>query len=199
MVSFKHYFLFFITLTFCLVASLTYAQKDSLVVDSSVVKSNSIKHSIKDSILSFKTVIPKKSGLYSSIVPGLGQLYNKQYWKIGVVYAVLGAGTGFIIYNNKEYKYWRKIYIGRLSADPDAMAQESYLNTNQVKLQQDYYQNNRDLSVAITGLGYALQIIDAIVFAHLKDFDISPDISLKLQPSSMQNTGAGIGLALKFK
>lgn len=144
-------------------------------------------------------VIPKKSGLYAAILPGLGQLYNRQYWKIGVVYAALGVGTGFIIYNNKEYKYWKKIYVGRLSHDADAMNQEIYLSDNQVKMQQDFYRKNMDMSILLTGLGYALQIIDAIVFAHLRDFDISPDISMKIKPVMLPQSGAGIGLVVNFK
>jgi hypothetical protein len=145
-----------------------------------------------------REVIPKKSGLYSAILPGLGQLNNGQYWKIGVVYAALGVGTGFIIYNNNEYKYWKKIYVGRLSQDADAMKQEAYLSDNQVKMQQDFYRKNMDMSMLITGLGYALQIIDAIVFAHLRDFDISPDISMKIKPVQMPQAGAGIGLVFNF-
>ncbi len=153
-----------------------------------------------DSLISKKhAVIPKKSGLYAAIVPGLGQLYNQQYWKIGVVYAALGTGAGFIIYNNKEYKYWRKIYVGRLSHKPEAMNQEAYLNDNQVKLQQDFYRKNMDVSFLLTGIGYALQIIDAIVFAHLKDFDISPDISMKLKPVMLPQAGVGMGLVVNFK
>lgn len=144
-------------------------------------------------------VIPKKSGLYAAILPGLGQLYNRQYWKIGVVYAALGVGTGFIIYNNKEYKYWKKIYVGRLSHDADAMNQETYLSDNQVKMQQDFFRKNMDMSILLTGLGYALQIIDAIVFAHLRDFDISPDISIKIKPVMLPQSGAGIGLVVNFK
>ena len=146
-----------------------------------------------------KEIIPKKAGLFAAILPGSGQLYNRQYWKIGVVYAALGTGAGFIIYNNKEYKYWKKIYVGRLSHDADAINQETYLDDNQVKMQQDFYRKNLDMSMLLTGVGYALQIIDAIVFAHLHDFDISPDISMKIKPVMLPQSGVGIGLVVNFK
>lgn len=145
---------------------------------------------------SFST-IPKKAALYSSVIPGLGQLYNRQYWKIGVVYALLGTGTGFIIFENHEYNYWRTAFAD-LKNNPDITTVHG-LNESQIQSQMDFYQKNRDVFALVTGIAYALQVMDAIVFSHLKDFDISPDIGLKVKPVAMPNNGIGLGLVMNFK
>lgn len=151
-------------------------------------------------------LVPKKAILYSAVVPGMGQLYNRQYWKMGVVYAALGTGTGFIIFNLKEYHYWRKTYVGFLNNDTTVINKEPQFDPNRggggapsVKKVQDYYEKNLQTSVLLTGLGYILQMVDAIVSAHLRDFDISPDIGLKVRPVAMPNNSLGIGLVMNFK
>lgn len=139
---------------------------------------------------------PKKAGLYSAILPGAGQLYNKQYWKIPVIYAGVGAAAYFIQFNSSQYHSYRKAYVASLQGK----SHEYSGIYDQAALQQlqDGYKRYLDMTILFTGLGYTLQVIDAIVFAHLKNFDISRDISLRMQPVSGPN-GAGMGLVLHFK
>lgn len=145
-------------------------------------------------------VNPKKVGLYAAILPGLGQALNQQYWKIPVIYAGVAVAAYYIYDNRKNYNEFRSIYIGRLSNDPASFKLHPELTElSQVQDAMNYYRHYLDLTVVLSAAGYALQIIDAVVFANLKGFDISPDISLKIQPVLYPAGGAGIGLVLNLK
>ncbi len=144
---------------------------------------------------------PQKAAIFSAILPGLGQAYNKKYWKIPIIYAGFGTFGYFIGWNNKNYKILRQAY--RDFTDDDDST-NSYLDLegskyydlesesgrldfkNALNKQQDYYRRNRDLLIICTAGFYALNIIDASVDAHLFDFDISEDLSFNWQPS-LQN------------
>ncbi len=144
---------------------------------------------------------PKRAAIYSAILPGLGQAYNKKYWKIPIIYAGF-AGLGYFIgWNNKNYQVLKLAYSDFTDGNPDT---NSYLDLEAIKYydldnesernqfknglnkQQNYYRRNRDLLIISTAGFYALNIIDASVDAHLFDFDISEDLSFNWQPA-MQN------------
>jgi hypothetical protein len=143
------------------------------------------------------TPVPKKAGLYSAIVPGMGQLYNRQYWKLPVIYAGMAVTGYFLIDNIKQYRSYRKVYIGRIDNDPTTKDDLTY-TTEEVKLLQDSYKKYADLTVLFTAVGYMIQVMDAVASAHLKNFDISPDISMRMTPVVYGN-GIGIGLVMNFK
>lgn len=144
---------------------------------------------------------PKKASLYSAILPGMGQAYNRKYWKIPLVYGGFGAFGYFISWNNKNYNTSRRAYLDLTDTNP---ATDSYLKLKQIKYynldnpssvanlkqgllsSQNYYRRNRDLLIIITFAFYGLNIIDASVDAHFFNFDISDDLSLNLQPSVLQ-------------
>ena len=140
---------------------------------------------------------PKKAGLYSAILPGAGQFYNRQYWKLPLVAAIMGGTTYLIVQNNTEYRKWRKIYVGRLGYDPNTTDNEKY-STESIKQQQDAAKRQLDMAVLYTALGYMVQVMDAVASAHLKNFDISRDISMQFKPMVHTN-GLGFGLAMNFK
>lgn len=153
----------------------------------------------------------------AAVVPGLGQIYNRQYWKLPIVYG--GAmGLGYAIsWNNQMYIDYRKAYVDLIDADPnstfytkvlpngvviDASNKDYYTRT--LKNKQDAYQRNRDLCIICTGVLYLLTLIDAYVDAQMADYDISPDLSLQvapavLPPSQYQQTDTSIGLRCKLK
>jgi TM2 domain-containing membrane protein YozV len=137
-----------------------------------------------DSIFRFnvKKPIPKRAGLYSACLPGLGQLYNKQYWKAGLVYAGTAVITGFLISNYDEYNKYRKIYIGMIDSNPETP--DTYLNytVDDVKYLRDGFRKYLEYSILSAGLGYMLNILDAFISAHLKSFDMSKDISFHTTP-----------------
>ena len=148
-------------------------------------------------------VTPKKKAMFSAMVPGLGQIYNRQYWKLPLVYGGLATCGYFIYYNTDKYNYYRRIYAGRISNNPEYLNMEAKVSTENIKRLQDSYRSDRDMTVMITVLVYGLQIMDALVFAHLKEFDISDNISMKVGPKSMPNIGfkptMGVGMVFNFK
>ncbi len=157
---------------------------------------------------------PKKASMYSAILPGMGQAYNKKYWKIPVIYAGFGAFGYFIHWNNGNYKTMKQAYSDFTDGDDST---NSYLDLPGVEYfdlttepditnfktalikRQDYYRRNRDLLVISTVLFYGLNIIDASVDAHFFDFDISEDLSLNWQPTmSYFNKQTVYGLNCSF-
>lgn len=143
--------------------------------------------------------VPKKAGMYSSILPGLGQIYNRQYWKLPLVYGILGTAGYFIKFNYDEYIRFRTAYIYSIDGDPlTNSAESSNYEASDLKSLQDYYRKNLDIIVLLTGVGYSLQIIDAVTSAHLRNFDISPDISMQMKPV-LQSNYVGVGFVFNFK
>jgi len=142
---------------------------------------------------------PRKAAAFSAILPGAGQVYNKKYWKLPIIYAGLGTAGYFVYTNNQSYRLYRNALIAELDTDPETVNQTEY-NTSQLNQLQETYHRWRDLSIfAFAGI-YILQIIDATVDAHLFYFDVSDDLSLVILPSfpiSIQNKG-GLSLVLKF-
>ncbi|MBN2634880.1 MAG: hypothetical protein JXR61_01325 [Prolixibacteraceae bacterium] len=142
---------------------------------------------------------PKKASLYSAILPGLGQAYNKKYWKIPIIYAGFGTLGYFIGWNNKFYKTYKNAYVDLTDGDEntnshlDLDATQYYDLTNPTEYnnfktgltkQQEYFRRNRDLLIILTAGFYGLNIIDASVDAHFFDFDISDDLSFNWQPTT---------------
>lgn len=141
---------------------------------------------------------PKKAAMYSAMLPGLGQAYNKKYWKIPIVYIGIGTIAYFINWNNKNYKTYKQAYIDLTDGDENS---NSYLDLEASKYydldnptqynnfktgvskQQNYFRRNRDLLIISMAGFYGLNIIDASVDAHFFDFDISEDLSLNWQPT----------------
>jgi hypothetical protein len=142
----------------------------------------------------------KRAGLYSALVPGFGQLYNRQYWKMPIVYAVLGTPVYFAIKHNNNYQRYRKAYISRLVNETGSNDEfQGILNTAGLKQNQDQARQERDMMFLYAGLAYTVQIIEAISGAHLRNFDISKDLSLNVRPDIHPMGGAGLTLALQFR
>jgi hypothetical protein len=164
---------------------------------------------------------PHKATFYSAIFPGLGQIYNKKYWKLPIVYGAIG-GLGYAIhFNSTNYVKYKNAYRDFLIRDP---GNRSYLKVLPVNLtaedvetpgvladwfeqalenKREYYKRYRDLSYIGMAAIYVLNMIDATVDAHFYNFDVSDDLSMKVQPVIMDynpvtgNT-IGIQMALSF-
>ena len=122
-----------------------------------------VKDTIKKSGINM--LAPSKAAFYSAVLPGLGQIYNKKYWKVPLVYGALGTTIYFYISNNNKYHAYRDAYKRRLEGFNDD--EFTYLDNSRLIAAQKFYQNNRDLSALLTGLFYILNIVDANVDAHL--------------------------------
>lgn len=152
---------------------------------------------------------PAKAAFYSAVLPGLGQAYNKKYWKIPIVYAALGTGVYFYVTNNNEYNRYRDAYKSRLAGFTN---DEFYLDSNGNQLTtprvsddglrrgQKLFRRNKELSLLITIGIYALNIIDANVDAHLLQYNVDENLSLAphYKLNEIDATG-NVGLTLNFK
>jgi len=126
---------------------------------------------------------PNKAALFSAIVPGLGQAYNKKYWKIPIVYAAIGTTLYFGISNSRNFNRYKTAYINRLDDDPDTIDEfEGHLSDAGLEANIDYYQRNRDLSFIVASIFYIFNIVDAGVDAHLFHFPKNDNLSFNLQP-----------------
>ena len=142
---------------------------------------------------------PTKAAFYSAILPGLGQAYNKKYWKIPIVYGAMGTSMYFYLDNNKKYHSVRDAYKRRLAGFNDDEYQNIYDNERLIQAQR-FYQRNRDLSLLVTIGFYVLNIVDANVDAHLMQFNVNDNLSVA--PDIYQTdftTRPNLGLSLNYK
>ncbi|MGC4039620.1 MAG: DUF5683 domain-containing protein [Flavobacterium sp.] len=141
---------------------------------------------------------PSKAAFYSAILPGLGQAYNKKYWKIPLVYGAIGTSLYFYIDNNKKYHSYRDAYKSRLAGfNTD---QYQYLDDSRLIQAQRFYQRNRDLFLLISVGFYILNIVDANVDAHLMQFNVNDNLSFQpdVYPNDI-NYKPNIGLTFNYK
>jgi len=141
----------------------------------------------------------KRATYYSMVLPGLGQAYNRQYWKIPVIYGGLATLYIFQNLNQNEFVYWKDLYRDALDT---SSATYGLYNTEVLKSAKEYYRKNRDLcTIGLFGL-YVLNIIDASVYAHLFDYDVSDDLTIRIEPVIMDRNYAqiipGIRCRIKF-
>lgn len=161
---------------------------------------------------------PHTATMYAAVLPGLGQVYNKKYWKLPFLYGGAVALGYCIHFNNKYYKKYSSAYRDFLLKDPNNksymefvqrahLSEEEVMTTyaswfqNALRNKKDYYRRYRDLSIfGMIGL-YALQIVDACVDAHFHTFDVSEDLSVSVVPemSPMNGGYVGAGLSLRLK
>ncbi len=147
-----------------------------------------------------------RAAVYSAVLPGLGQAYNKKYWKIPIIYAGFGVLGYFVVFNNNEYKDFKEayIYVANGETYPIDNPYVTKYNQQQLKEAMDFYRRNRDLSIIIGALWYTLNILEAYVDAHFYDYDISEDLSVSLKPTTgyhamfPANPAPGLKLTLKF-
>jgi hypothetical protein len=145
---------------------------------------------------------PRRATILSAVVPGLGQAYNKKYWKIPVVYGALGGFAYMFAVNNKEYNYYRKNLIA-VNDDDSSTTNATPYNSDDLQILKLEYKKYRDFAAIGIGLVYLFNLIDANVDAHLKTFDVSDDLSIEVTPwQQMFGTNKGYktatGLSLKF-
>lgn len=147
---------------------------------------------------------PGKAAMYAAVFPGLGQIYNKKYWKLPLVYGALGAGIYAITFNHDQYKIYLDAFYSQIDDDLTNDQFAGVYDERQLIELQNIYRRWRDLSIILTGVAYGLQILDAYVDAHLFYFDVSDDLSLNWQPAILSNQYAqpnafGVGITLSFK
>lgn len=176
----------------CFIFQVTFSQKESIIVSDSIVSVNDF---------DFDPNGPSKAAFYSAILPGMGQAYNKKYWKIPIVYAALGTGVYAYKWNNDQYNRYRDAYKLSVNGKPHEFDNDSgkYLSDEGLKRAQTRYKEDRDLSLLVTVGLYALQIIEASVNAHLMQMNNSNKLSFNpnfvIDPITSKAVG---GLTISF-
>jgi hypothetical protein len=181
--------------------SVSFAQEDKTPDE---VSTNMIV--VKDTVNSKREPInvlaPSKAAFYSAILPGLGQAYNKKYWKIPLVYAAIGIPVYLYIKNDQDYTLFRDAYKRRLSGFGQGSDGDPFPNVTNDGLinAQKQLRRNKELALLLALGAYALNIVDANVDAHLLQFNVDEDLSLRphFKYDEMENN-TNLGLTLNFK
>jgi len=185
---------FFIILISFAIFNISFSQNDSLAITyDKTLEPSSFQAN------PFDANAPAKAAFYSAILPGLGQAYNRSYWKIPIVYAAIGTTLFFYIDNSNKYDRYRDAYKSRLAGFENDEFFGILTNDNLIDAQK-LFRENRDLSLLLTIGMYILNIVDANVEAHLNQFNISDDLSLR--PSYIQDISGSqqaFGLSLNLK
>lgn len=179
--------------------------------DTSVVKTKTGKDSV---VVKKKVHSPKGATIRSLIIPGWGQVYNKKYWKVPIVYGAIGFPAYLFTYNRKMYnktKYALSIvannrYTGPLAADslervdPQLKRLVDLKDEGSLINYRNEFRRSMDYSILFTILMWGLNIVDATVDGHLKGFDVGDELSLKIKPTMVPNTMTpGLGIVMNFK
>jgi hypothetical protein len=196
-------FLLFITLN----SNLSYSQKNTPIPN----KGDSTQIPIPAKLNRYDSAMlahsPKIAAKRSAMLPGLGQIYNKKYWKLPIVYGGLGISAGVFAFNMKWYKRTRFAYKVLFLKDTASFTKvhpqlQFLVNSNaldNLRYYRNQYRRDIDYSVLAFLILWGLNVVDASVDAHLMSFDVSPDLSLKIKPgySEVANT-TGLSLVLKI-
>lgn len=142
--------------------------------------------SLLDGVISYKSIekpLPARASLYSALLPGLGQAYNGDYWKIPIFYGGLAISGYCWAFNQKQFKRYKNMYIESVALGDEY---KGALSLDNMIWYRDKFRRYRDYSIIATILVYALNIVDANVFAHFNNFDISDDISFNVEPAVIE-------------
>lgn len=131
----------------------------------------------------------RKAVIYSLVCPGLGQIYNKKPWKIPFIYGAGGTFMYYIVFNQMKYKKFRDAFFDQQITQESVIIDGARYSYENLGRGSEYFRRYRDLSVAGLAAIYLLNIVDAMVDAQFFYYDISDDLSLKVQPSVIQNIG----------
>jgi len=188
---------YYLLLTFALIASVTHAQledpgltQDSTLLDSEQYYEDSgVKN--EEGFFAMFEGHPGRAALYSAIIPGAGQVYNKRWLKVPIVLGIEGTAIGFIVFYSKLYNEFDLAYKGWVRCELKEF--RGYSDPSGLKKDRDTFKKNRDYSIIALTVVHVLNIADAFVDRHLIEFDVDEDISLRLGP-----TTHGLGLAIHF-
>jgi hypothetical protein len=167
----------------------------------------------KDSLLRSRNLSPHKASLWA-LIPGAGQVYNRKYWKLPIVYAGFAVIGYFVISNRDLYLQYNDAYICSSNAENDTSyvctdPLTDYYSTYDLQQYKDFYRRNTELSIIVGALWYILTIVDATVDAHLSHWEVNDNLSVDVQPvfqplmtkiamPSQQSGYNGLKVAIRF-
>jgi hypothetical protein len=167
------------------------SQQINLVVEDTITKKQA-----------YDPLAPARAAFYSAVLPGLGQADNGKYWKIPLIYAGIGTGVYFFMRNNTDYNRFRDAYKRRLAGFTDdeffGPGSTPLISNNRLIDAQKSAQRNKNVSIIVSLGFYLLNIIDANVDAHLKQYEISDDLSITPKLNTTNITQPSYGLSLRY-
>ena len=137
---------------------------------------------LMDGVYNYKRDLPHQPGkatLYSLLLPGLGQAYNGEYWKIPLYYGLMLGAANYMVINNRNYQRYRMIYSQ--VSDPESGV--TVMSAEGAKSYRDIFRRYRDYSIVILAAVYLLQVIDANVFSYMRDFELNDNLSMNVTPT----------------
>ncbi|MCR5014361.1 MAG: hypothetical protein K6A28_06280 [Bacteroidales bacterium] len=142
---------------------------------------------------------PKKAGIMSACLPGLGQIYNGKWWKTPIIYAGLG-GIGYLAYDNyKDYKLYLMAYMIKtgdleegVTPSEEALILTEHYQASQLQSYKESFRRNFELYCILLGAWYGLNILDAVVDGHFYTYDINDDLSLHVDPAFSTNNASDL-------
>jgi hypothetical protein len=156
---------------------------DSLPGTDSLVLQNQVVEDMAETVLSPpERHSPTKAAWRAAVLPGWGQIYNRKYWKLPLVYGGLGGLGYWVGINAVEHRQYRRSYIAKTDEDAGFADPFPGLPESSVLSAREFYRRQLDASILLTVAFYGLQIVDAVVDAHLFEFDVSDDLSLQASP-----------------
>ncbi|GHT24843.1 hypothetical protein FACS189430_10520 [Bacteroidia bacterium] len=162
-----------------------------------------------DTFYQARKPIPAKATIMSAVLPGLGQIYNRKYWKVPLAYALIGGSTYFLIQYQNKYQRFRRAYIDLKDGDPYTNFHRtlniapSYDMEQYITNRKDVYRKYRDYAIIAVALTYLMNVVDANVDAHLFDYNVDDNLSIHAQPeifhdNLLQYPKIGVNLCLSF-
>jgi hypothetical protein len=190
-------------------------QKDSLIVKDTtgkIVASSKVRKGLWRDSAGKRTYEPRKAAIYSALVPGLGQIYNRKYWKVPIVYAAIGIPI-YKFFDNKTWYNRCRYALAVVSSTTKGTAeyQDSLLNVHSslfalvsggqsgsILNYRNEFRKNMDYSVLFTLLFWGLNVIDATVDAHLKGFNVNDNLTMQVKPVILSPQSLGVSVVFKF-
>lgn len=209
----KH--VFFVIAIILIIPTLAVSQqKDTLIVKDTtgkVVASTKVKKGLWRDSAGNRTFEPRKAAIYSAICPGLGQVYNKKYWKVPIVYAAIGIPI-YTFFDNRQWYNRIRYALSVLSNGSggaqfaDSLAQvhsrlQNWVVQGRSETLLNYrndFRKNMDYSILFTLLFWGLNVVDATVDAHLKGFNVNDNLTMQVKPALLSNQTVGVSLVFKF-
>lgn len=159
--------------------------------------------SLMDGVVSYKgtrSPDPSKATFYSILLPGLGQIYNGEFWKVPIYWGLMAGCVHFWVDNNVQYHRWKWVY--NMATSEEEGVEKPPQSAETAKYYRDAYRRFRDYSVLFTAVAYVLQVVDANVFAYMQDFEVNDDISMHVSPTlvPLQYASApAMGMTIGFR
>ena len=175
------------------------------LVSQAFPQTGTVKAGVPDSIME-RQHSPSRATIFSTLLPGLGQIYNRKYWKVPVIYAGFGVFAYFIVQNTNNYLEYHSAYIEKVNNAKHGNYQwlvDKYTKDNLLSAS-EYYRRNLEVSIILSAVWYIMNILDATVDAHLYSYNISKDLTMKAGPAilacdPMNRISPGIKLSFTFK